>query len=94
MRCDADTVDLLRPMDQYFERMARAKATDWGDSVEPPATHAKVDLSDMDVFVDLQDFIDVEAEIATDAAVEHHVTLSLAVESPPHHDEKLVIALF
>ena len=70
VRCDADTVDLLRPMDQYFERMARAKATDWGDSVEPPATHAKVDLSDMDVFVDLQDFIDVEAEIERNAKQE------------------------
>ena len=43
--------------------MAGAKATAWGADVEPPATNATVGLSGMDVFVDLKDFIDVDAEI-------------------------------
>jgi len=64
VRCDADNEQLLRPMTPYFESMANAVATGWGPDVAPPATHAAVTLPIAEVFVNLQDFIDVAAEIA------------------------------
>ena len=44
--------------------MAGATATDWGPSVNPPALSANVTVPGMEVFVDLAELIDVEAEIA------------------------------
>lgn len=63
VRCDDAMAKLLRPMEPYFASMANATAIAWGDQVEPPATNATVNLPGADVFVDLKDFIDVEAEI-------------------------------
>ncbi len=63
VRCEAETEQLLRPMAPYLLSMAGAVATGWGPAVTPPATHAAVTLPIADVFVDLQDFIDVAAEI-------------------------------
>ncbi|MDG2381869.1 MAG: valine--tRNA ligase [Pirellulaceae bacterium] len=70
VRCGAEDNGLLQPMERYFERMANAHATGWGEKAEIPQTHAKVDLNEMDVFVDLKDFIDVEAEIERNAKQE------------------------
>src|SRR5690606_31411665 len=67
LKCDAATVELLQPMHVYFQSMARATATAWGEDVVPPATHAKVTLPGMEVLVDLQGFLDVEAEIQRNA---------------------------
>ena len=64
VRCDEETADLLRPLDAYFQQMARAACNDWGPAVEPPATHAKVQVGEIDVYLDLHGFIDVDAEIA------------------------------
>ncbi len=64
IRCDASTADALRPMEPYFASLARARAVDWGPGVKAPALSATVALPDMEVFVDLAELIDVEAEIA------------------------------
>ncbi len=63
VRCDAATAELLRPMESYFEAMAGAKATDWGERTAPPATSANFMVSGAEVFVDLAGLIDVAAEI-------------------------------
>ncbi|MEX0586818.1 MAG: class I tRNA ligase family protein, partial [Pirellulales bacterium] len=63
-RCDSATVDLLRPMEPYFESMANARALDWGPNVAPPATSASATLPGVELYVDLAEFIDVDAEIA------------------------------
>ena len=63
VRCDAATAELLRPMEPYFESMAGAKATAWGDQTAPPATSANSCVSGAEVFVDLAGLIDIEAEI-------------------------------
>ncbi len=63
VRCDPQTVQLLTPLEPYFERLARASGSGWGRDVQPPATAAHVALKGIDVYVDLKDFIDVEAEI-------------------------------
>ncbi|MFH1267061.1 MAG: class I tRNA ligase family protein, partial [Planctomycetota bacterium] len=64
VRCDVEVAELLRPMEPYFESMAEAKATGWGPQVKAPAMGASVTVPGMEVFVDLADVIDVEAEIA------------------------------
>ncbi|MEE8450683.1 MAG: class I tRNA ligase family protein, partial [Thermoguttaceae bacterium] len=64
IRCDTDTAELLKPMEPYFDSMAGARSMDWGPDVEAPALSANVTLSGIEIFVDLADLIDVEAEIA------------------------------
>lgn len=63
-RADAAATVLLKPMEPYFESMAGAKAKGWGTDVTPPANAASFSASGVEVFVDLAEFIDVEAEIA------------------------------
>jgi len=64
VRCDAEVAELLRPMEPYFASMAGAKPSGWGPEVEAPALSANVTLPGIEVFVDLADLIDIEAEIA------------------------------
>ncbi|MEX2187618.1 MAG: valine--tRNA ligase [Pirellulales bacterium] len=63
-RCDAETAKLLRPMEPYFATMAKARATEWSPTATAPEMSASATLSGMEIFVDLQGFIDVKAEIA------------------------------
>jgi valyl-tRNA synthetase len=63
VRCDAAVIELLQPMESYFESMAGAKATAWGPGVQAPPTSATFIASGAEVFVDLAEHIDVEAEI-------------------------------
>jgi len=64
VRFDAATADLLRPMEPYFESMAGSKATAWGPDVASPPLAANTTLPGMEVYVDLADLIDLDAEIA------------------------------
>ncbi len=64
VRCDPQTADLVTPMETYLGSMAKATSTGWGPDVEPPATNAMINAGGMEIYVDLKDFIDVEAELA------------------------------
>ncbi|MGQ9575324.1 MAG: valine--tRNA ligase [Thermoguttaceae bacterium] len=64
VRCDRQTARLLGPMQPYFESMACARAVGWGPDVQPPALAANASLPGIEIFVDLADLIDLEAEIA------------------------------
>jgi len=64
VRCDDGTAELLSPMEPYFQSLAKATAIAWGHDVSPPATSAHVALTGMDIYVDLKDFIDEDAERA------------------------------
>jgi len=64
VRCNEATVKLLQPMEPYFASMANATAVAWGEETQPPAIHATVHISGADVYLDLEGFIDVAAEIA------------------------------
>ena len=64
VRCDAETSELLQPMEPYFASMAGARPTGWGPDVEAPALSANVALPGIEVFVDLAELIDIDAEIA------------------------------
>ncbi len=64
VRCDAETADLLAPLVPYFQALAGARATAWGPDVHPPLLSANATLPGMEVYVDLAELIDLEAEIA------------------------------
>ena len=64
IRCDAETADLLAPLVPYFRPLAGAQATAWGPEVHPPLLSANATLPGMEVYVDLAELIDLEAEIA------------------------------
>ena len=63
VRCDESYADLVRPMEPYFVSMAAARATAWGPETAAPPLSASVNLTGVEVFIDLADLIDVDAEI-------------------------------
>jgi valyl-tRNA synthetase len=90
VRCDSAVSQLLQPMERYFQRMAKASSTGWGEEITPPKTHAKVDLKGMDVYVDLKDFIDVEAEIERNSKQEQKLMNSIAGKEKKLSNENFV----
>ena len=64
VRCDAETAELLAPLVPYFVSLAGARATAWGPEVHPPLLSANAALPGMEVYVDLAEVIDLDAEIA------------------------------
>jgi valyl-tRNA synthetase len=70
LQCDAETVRLLQPMQRYFQSMARATGVAWSERISPPSIHAQISLKGMEVYVDLAEFLDVEAEIERNAKQE------------------------
>jgi len=64
VRCDDSYRRLLQPMGTFLESMAGAAGTSWGPNIEIPEVHAHVPIEGMDVYVDLSQFLDVQAEIS------------------------------
>jgi len=64
VRCEAATVALLQPMQDYFVALANAEPVGMG-AVEPFETGVQVAVTshDLDVYIDLEKFIDVDAEL-------------------------------
>ncbi len=62
IRCDERDAALLRPMAGYFASMAQANSLALGPGVTPPPTHAKANLPGMEIYVNMEGFIDVAAE--------------------------------
>jgi valyl-tRNA synthetase len=65
-------------MQPYFESMAGAVAVAFGPDVRGPASSAHVNLPGIEVFVDVKDFIDVEAEITRKAKEEEKLVVMIA----------------
>ncbi|MFN7841330.1 MAG: class I tRNA ligase family protein, partial [Pirellula sp.] len=63
VKCSAEMRDLLAPMSKFLEAMANARAEQWSDNPVIPSVNAAVSIPEMDVYVDLTQFIDVAAEI-------------------------------
>ena len=64
IRCTADAAGRLEPMRAFIERLAAAEVLAIGPTAKPFETDAPAAIAaiDMDVHVDLEKFIDVEAE--------------------------------
>jgi valyl-tRNA synthetase len=70
VRCNDEMKQLLSPMAPFIESMANATATEWSSNPTMPAIPAQISIPEMDVFVDLTQFIDVAAEIARNEKLE------------------------
>jgi valyl-tRNA synthetase len=70
LKCDEATAKLLQPMASYFQTMANAASTGMGPSVTAPPMSSKSALPGMELYVDLKDLIDVDAEIAKNQQLE------------------------
>jgi valyl-tRNA synthetase len=64
VRCEPEMEKLLAPMASFLQSMAGATATQWSSSPTLPSINAQVAIDQMDVYVDLTQFIDVDAEIS------------------------------
>ena len=66
IRCSASSLNLLRPMASYFAGLAGAEVVAIGPDARSFETDAPLALTsiDVDVHVDLEKFIDVEAELS------------------------------
>jgi valyl-tRNA synthetase len=64
VRCQGEMEQLLKPMAPFLESMAGAEATGWGPDITLPEVQAHVGIDQMDVYVDLSQFIDIAAEIS------------------------------
>lgn len=63
LQCDAETVELLKPMAGFFKALAGAKVITWDTSACKPEMAAQLNADGMEVIVDLGNLIDVRAEI-------------------------------
>jgi valyl-tRNA synthetase len=70
LKCDEATAKLLQPMASYFQSMANASSTGMGPNVAAPPMSSKSALPGMELYVDLKDLIDVDAEIAKNQQLE------------------------
>ncbi len=66
IRCSESSRELLEPMQAYFEALAGAEVGRWGTGAGPFETDAPLALPEIDieVHVDLEKFIDVDAELS------------------------------
>jgi valyl-tRNA synthetase len=87
VRCDAEFSKLLAPMEPYFESMAGAAATAWGEDVKAPETSANFFAAGAEVFVD---HIDVKAEIARQKKEQERLTGAIAQKEKQLSNESFV----
>lgn len=64
VRSNPELGTLLAPMGKFLESMANANIAEWSEAPSIPSVHAHVSIPEMDIYVDLTQFIDVDAEIA------------------------------
>lgn len=64
VRCEPQIAEQLRMMQPYFLSMSGAKGTGFGHEIVAPSLAGTVSLPGIDVFVDLAELIDVQAELA------------------------------
>jgi valyl-tRNA synthetase len=99
LNCTPAAVALLEPMRPYFHRLASASAVEWGPDAKPPATSATVSLTGLsidgapatvEVYVDLKDFIDVQAEIVRNEKLIETLTKTIAGKERQLSNESFV----
>jgi valyl-tRNA synthetase len=64
VKCDDAITELLRPMRPYFKSMAGTVCETWGTDITPPPLSASAVAGKAEVYVDIADLIDLDAEIA------------------------------
>jgi valyl-tRNA synthetase len=76
--CDPQSARLLEPLTGHFQSLAQARMVALGESVSPPRTNATLQRAQLQVYVDLEGLIDVEAEIVRLEKQQERLTASIA----------------
>ncbi len=90
IRASDDDAQLLAPLSAYFGSMAGAEMVACGPEIKPPATSAHVHQSGFEIFVDLKDHIDVEAEIGRNERELKNLTERIASKDGKLSNENFV----
>jgi len=90
VRCSEETVELLKPMEAFFGSMAGASAVGWGPEVIEPENNATVRVQQVEVFVDLKDLIDVDAEIERNQKLRERLENQIAGKEKKLSNEQFV----
>ena len=92
IKCTADIGDLLRPLGVYFSRMANAELIELGPSAEAPETSATRTTAEMEIYVDLDGLIDIEAEVKRLEKEKANLEKSISSKQRQLSNEKFVAA--
>ncbi|MFK8114190.1 MAG: valine--tRNA ligase [Rubripirellula sp.] len=92
IRCSQSSVDLLGPMKDYFAGLCGAAISEIGPDVKPFETDAPLALAgiDIDVHVDLEKFIDLDAEVARLEKLDAQLTKQIAGKQSKLGNENFV----
>jgi valyl-tRNA synthetase len=90
IKCEASIRDSLQPMGSYFKSMAAAELIDIGPDVEAPKVNATLVRGDLELFVDLDGLIDIEAEKARLQKEKANVEKNIAGKKGKLSSEKFV----
>lgn len=63
VRTNAEIAAQIQPLADYFASLSKSELLAIGEEIEIPSPNATVSLPDIEIYVDLKDFIDVEAEL-------------------------------
>lgn len=78
VQCDAQTTQLLRPMEEFFKALAGATVSTWQPDAPKPDMAAQLSADGMEVIVDLGKFIDVDAEIQRNEKLRENLDKQIA----------------
>jgi valyl-tRNA synthetase len=92
IKCTADIADLLRPLGVYFSRMANSELIELGPAAEVPETSATRTTADMEIYVDLDGLIDIEAEVKRLEKEKANLEKSISSKQRQLANEKFVAA--
>jgi valyl-tRNA synthetase len=92
VRCDPQTESLLAPMESYLTALANGQAIGWGRDVQPFATGVAFALPNIDVeiYFDLEQFIDVDAELERLAKLQERLSKQIAGKQAKLSNDKFV----
>jgi valyl-tRNA synthetase len=90
VKTDEATRKLLEPMGPYFAKMAGATATAWGSDLKPPPRSATFTSAGCEVFVDLAEFFDPDAEKARGEKERENLIQQIAAKEKKLSNENFV----
>jgi valyl-tRNA synthetase len=90
IRTPSDKIFLLTPMKSAIEAMAVCNVVGLANDVQPVAGSAEISAADCDIFIDLADLIDVDAEINRLRRELERLDKAIKSKKSKLHNEKFV----
>ncbi|MDB4623697.1 class I tRNA ligase family protein, partial [bacterium] len=92
IKCAAEIGELLQPLGVYFSRMANAELVELGPEAVAPETSATRTTAEMEIYVDLDGLIDIEAEVKRLEKEKANLEKSISSKQRQLSNEKFVAA--